>query len=43
LAIKLARTGADGAGNALVLSVGLLGLGGVLIAAGQSNRPKRRH
>ena len=43
LAVKLARTGADGTGNALVLSIGLLGLGGVLAAAGQSNRPKRRH
>ena len=43
LAVKLARTGADGTQGALVLSVGLLALGGILMAAGQSNRPKRRH
>ncbi len=43
LAVKLARTGADGTMSTLAVSVGLLALGGILVAAGQSNRPKRRH
>jgi hypothetical protein len=43
LGVKLAHTGADGTVNALALSVGLLAVGGILVAAGQSNRPKRRH
>jgi hypothetical protein len=43
LGVKLAHTGADGTANALALSVGLLAVGGILIAAGQNNRPKRRH
>jgi hypothetical protein len=43
LALKLAHTGPDGTENTLILSLGLLALGGILVAAGQSNRPKRRH
>jgi hypothetical protein len=43
LAVKLAHTGADGTGSTLVLSVGLLAMGGILVAAGQTSRPKRRH
>jgi hypothetical protein len=43
LAVKLAHTGPDGTGGVLVLSVGLLALGGILVAAGQTSRPSRRH
>jgi hypothetical protein len=43
LAVKLAHTGADGTGSTLVLSVGLLAVGGILVAAGQTSRPRRRH
>ena len=43
LAVKLAHTGADGTVSTLAVSVGLLALGGILVAAGQSNRAKRRH
>ena len=43
LAVKLAHTGADGTVSTLAVSVGLLALGGILVAAGQSSRPKRRH
>lgn len=43
LAVKLAHTGANGAGSALAVSVGLLALGGILVAAGRTSRPNRRH
>jgi hypothetical protein len=43
LAVKLARTGGDGTASTLVLSVGLLAVGGILVAAGQTSGPKRRH
>ena len=36
LAIKLAHTGGDGVAGALVLSLALLGLGGILLVAGQT-------
>jgi hypothetical protein len=41
---KLAHTGGDGVGGALVLSLGLLAIGGVLVGYGQlSQRAARRH
>jgi hypothetical protein len=41
---KLAHTGGDGVAGALVLSLGLLAIGGVLVGYGQlSQRAARRH
>jgi len=43
LGVKLAHTGASGEAGALMLSVGLLAVGGILVAVGQTTRPSRRH
>jgi hypothetical protein len=42
LAVTLAHTGSSGEAGTLVVSVGLLALGGILVAAGQTGRPSRR-
>jgi len=43
LGVKLAHTGANGTSTALAVSLGLLAIGGILVAAGQTTRPSRRH